>query len=543
MKTKIQSRIKPVTAWFKRACGTGLAIAASGVAFPAYAVVTDIVIHATAPYGVFAGGKFLRIDGEARGLLAPSEAIADIDKPARDASGQVPYKTRFTLLMPEAATGGNGTLLVDVVNRGRAITHAFYNSPRARPVLTGSLDEGTGFLQNRGYAVVAVQWELAEGFEPPTFVDAQADKRFVEGAGFAAVRDIAVFFRGDDTAANPLARRIERVYATGYSQTARLLKSFLAQGFNEFEGKRVFDALHLVAGTAGVLPLNASGKGPGSVASATPGPANAELRGVHEEPFTYAEVMQRVRERNRSVPLVMVANMNTDYLSTRTSLIRTGASGTAEVPIPGNVRMYDIAGAAHMNVRAKDKACEEEHGQLDWSPALRAQLVALDAWARGAAEPPASRLMPLEPNRSDPKVLAAPKFLPGAVVLVPKVDTAGNSLGGVRLPDFEVALGQHGDLNGPMSNGTCRLAGSYRPFAKTAAERQARGDPRPSIEERYPGGINEYTTRIRQAARALVADRLLLEEDSAVIQNAAAENPLFAPTQARTRGALGGAQR
>ena len=527
----------------KHLCMTVLALALGGLALSAQAAVTELIIRSTTPYGVFAGGRFVRIDGEVRGALAPTEAIADIDKPARDASGRVPYRTQFTLLMPETVAAGNAALLVDVVNRGRAIAHAFYNSPRARPILTGSLDEGTGFLQNRGYAVVAVQWELAEGIEPPTFVDAQGDKKYVEGVGFAAVRDIAAFFRDNDTAANPLARRIERVYAVGYSQTARLLKTFLAQGFNEFDGKRVFDALHLVAGTAGVLPLNASGKGPGSVASATPGPANAELRGVHEEPFTYAEVMQRLREKNRSVPLIMVTNMNTDYLSTRTSLIRTGAGGTAEAPIPGNVRMYDIAGAAHMNVRAKDQACDEEHGQLDWSPALRAQLAALDEWARGRAEPPANRLMPLEPNRGDPKVLAAPTFLPAASVLVPRIDAAGNSLGGVRLPDFEVALGQHGDLNSPMTNGTCRLAGSYRPFAKTAAERQARGDPRPSIEERYPDGINEYTTRIRQAARALVADRLLLEEDSVVIQNAAAENPLFAPSQARARGALAGAQR
>lgn len=55
-----------------------MAIATGGFALPAHAVVTDIVLHATAPYGVFAGGKFLRIDGEARGLLVPSEAIADI---------------------------------------------------------------------------------------------------------------------------------------------------------------------------------------------------------------------------------------------------------------------------------------------------------------------------------------------------------------------------------------------------------------------------------------------------------------------------------
>jgi len=519
------------------------ALAAWASTMPATAAITELSIRETKPYGTFAAGKFVRIEGEARGSLAPTEPIADIEKAARDSKGRVPYRTQFTMIIPEAPTPGNGALLVDVVNRGRAVTHMFYNSPRERPLPPGNLDPGTGFLQNRGFSLVAIQWEMAEGIEPPTFLDDKGEKRFAEGVAFAAVRDIALFLRHDRSKANPLAGRVDRVHAIGYSQTARLLKTFLALGFNEQDGRHAFDGLHVVAGTAGVIPLNASGKGPGSVAAATPGPANAELRGVHEEPFTYEAVMQRLLAKNKFAPRVMVANMNTDYLSTRTSLIRTGARGTTEAPLPANVRMYDIAGAAHMNERRPNKACEYELGQLDWSPAMRAQLVALDDWARGRAEPPASRLMPLGPQRGDPRVLDAPKFLPDAVVLVPQVDQDGNSLGGVRLPDLEAPLGQHGDLNSPMSNGTCRLAGSYRSFAKTAAERQSRNDPRLSVEERYPGGVNEYTSRIRAAARALVADRLLLPEDAAVIENAAADNVAFALTPPRARGALTGGQR
>lgn len=526
-----------------RSCLNALIAFSAIVAAPASAAITELVIRETKPYGTFAAGKFVRLDGEAVGSLAPTEPIADIDRPARDAKGRVPYRTQFTLIIPENPTKGNGALLVDVVNRGRAVTHMFYNSPRDRPLPPGNLDEGTGFLQNRGFSVVAIQWEMAEGIEPPTFMDEKGDKRFAEGVAFAVVRDIAMFLRYDRSGNNPLAGRIDRAHAVGYSQTARLLKTFLALGFNEQDGRHAFDGLHIVAGTAGVIPLNASGKGPGSVAAATPGPANTELRGVHEEPFTYEAVMEKLLAKNKFAPRVMVANMNTDYLSTRTSLIRTGAQGTVEVPLPSNIRMYDIAGAAHMNERQPIKACEDLPGQLDWSPAMRAQLVALDDWARARADPPASRVMPLGPQRGDPRVLDAPKFLPGAVVLVPQVDRDGNSLGGVRLPDLEVPLGQHGDLNSPMSNGTCRLAGSYRPFARTAAERKTRGDATLSVEERYPGGLNEYTSRIRTAARSLVAERLLLPEDAAVIENAAADSAAFALTPPRARGALSSGQR
>ena len=56
------------------------------------------------------------------------------------------------------------------------------------------------------------------------------------------------------------------------------------------------------------------------------------------------------------------------------------------------------------------------------------------------------------------------------------------------------------------------LLGSYLPFARTNAEREARRDPRPSIEERYKGR-DDYLQRIRTAADALVKERFILEQD------------------------------
>ena len=56
------------------------------------------------------------------------------------------------------------------------------------------------------------------------------------------------------------------------------------------------------------------------------------------------------------------------------------------------------------------------------------------------------------------------------------------------------------------------LTGSYIPFARTAAERKANGDPRPSIEERYKNKA-DYLARIRAAAAALVKSGFMLDED------------------------------
>ena len=56
------------------------------------------------------------------------------------------------------------------------------------------------------------------------------------------------------------------------------------------------------------------------------------------------------------------------------------------------------------------------------------------------------------------------------------------------------------------------MVGSFIPFARTKAEREKTGDPRPSIEERY-SGREDYLNKIDAAARTLVAQHLLLDRD------------------------------
>jgi hypothetical protein len=197
--------------------------------------------------------------------------------------------------------------------------------------------------------------------------------------------------------------------------------------------------------------------------------------------------------------------------------------------------MFDISGSPHINGRDKNVECIEPPGQIDWAPAVRAQLVMLDEWVRGKM-PPQSRLFELEVRLSDPEIFQAPSFLAGAMVMVPKRDVDGNAMSGVVLPDVAVPIASHGYMNAPLSVQACRQSGTYRPFAKTTAAR-ASGDTRLALDARYPGGINEYLTKIRRVTSALVADRLLLNEDAIIIENAAAENTSFTPTRPRARGA------
>jgi hypothetical protein len=56
------------------------------------------------------------------------------------------------------------------------------------------------------------------------------------------------------------------------------------------------------------------------------------------------------------------------------------------------------------------------------------------------------------------------------------------------------------------------FSGSYIPLPETPEERRITGDPRRSILERYPDAAS-YAAAITAAARGLVEDGLMLEED------------------------------
>jgi hypothetical protein len=100
---------------------------------------------------------------------------------------------------------------------------------------------------------------------------------------------------------------------------------------------------------------------------------------------------------------------------------------------------------------------------------------------------------------------------------VPQIDADGNETSGIRLPDIAVPLATHTGWNlykAPFPEGElCDRDGSYFPFAATRAEREAMNDPRPSLEERY-GSHAGYVRRAEEAARQLVAERLMLQEDA-----------------------------
>ena len=113
---------------------------------------------------------------------------------------------------------------------------------------------------------------------------------------------------------------------------------------------------------------------------------------------------------------------------------------------------------------------------------------------------------------------------------MPKVESDGNEIAGIRLPAIRVPLatytGWNLQRNGLAEDELCGLLGSYIPFPKTKEEREKSGDPRLSLEERYKDHA-DYIQKISREARAMVEERFLLPEDSERIIAEAKKNPLF----------------
>jgi Alpha/beta hydrolase domain len=191
---------------------------------------------------------------------------------------------------------------------------------------------------------------------------------------------------------------------------------------------------------------------------------------------------------------------------------------------------------------------------------MRALLVAMDQWVKQGIEPPASRypmlahgtLVPAEglyPEIPDlgyagihtpAQLIDFAKMPPQPVadypVLLPRVDADGLAVAGIRLPVLEAPLATYTGWN-PRADGygagaLCTNQGAVIPFARTRAERLAAGDPRPSLEERYPTE-EAYVEEVRDAALRLVAERLLLQGDAEAMIAAAKAGELtqVAPAQ------------
>ena len=388
----------------------------------------------------------------------------------------------------------------------------------------------------------------------------------VAGLGFAAVRDVVAFLRhaatDDEGAPNPLAGSVEQVLTMGISQAARFLRDFVHLGFNGDErGRQVFDGvLNWIGGASG---------GFFNYRFAQPFRTHRQhiARWFPEREFPFANHLLTDPVTGRSdgrlercratgtCPRLMEANSANEYWVKGASLLHTDLEGN-DLPDPPEVRFYLFSSLPHAAGIGSSGLgiCRHPRNPLVANAGLRALLVALDEWVATGAEPPASRV----PRRADgsltiplPREMVGFPSIPGVLytglmstgdlfdygsdfaegilttlppasagspypVFVPRTDADGNDLAGIRLPAVAAprATFTGWALRAPEFGGPdlCDAAGQQIDFAVTRAERLASGDPRRSLEERYPDS-RAYVEAVAAAAQALAGERLLLDED------------------------------
>jgi hypothetical protein len=375
----------------------------------------------------------------------------------------------------------------------------------------------------------------------------------------AAIRDLLSHLR-----AQPLAGAFppQRSLIFGISQSGRLIQTMLLRGLHvDEDGKPVFDGafIHVAGG----------GKGGFDYRFAMP-TRHFSMLEDHIYPtdfFPFATVAARdpvtgvegsVLDRPRAlgaVPKLFYVNNSSEYWNRAASLIATDPAGERDLPPAPQARIYHVAGAQHyvgvLRERGMFVNCVNT---LNHYRVMRALLLALDRWVRDGVEPPPSTypriadgtLVTVDVYReSFPRIadfplpagnLRPPRLDLGArfeseriadnvppvmgeafATLVPRPDADGNDLGGIALPELLAPLGTRTGFNlrteavgFPWATG--RWDGSFLPFARTEAERQASRDPRPSLAARYVDR-RDYERKVRSAAAAVVGKGFLLPED------------------------------
>lgn len=110
-----------------------------------------------------ASGPYEKLVGRIEFALDPrdphNKVIVDLDYAPRDADGRVHFSSDLVVMRPTDPAKGNGVLLFDIANRGRASGLSGFNRARLTSDPKGSLDVGDGLLMREGYTVVIVGWE------------------------------------------------------------------------------------------------------------------------------------------------------------------------------------------------------------------------------------------------------------------------------------------------------------------------------------------------------------------------------------------------
>jgi hypothetical protein len=421
----------------------------------------------------------------------------------------------------------------------------------------------------------------------------------VNGLGLAAIRDFNSFLRNatqDDLGhPNPLAGDVKRIYTETSSQPGRTLNDFTHLGFNQDEDhKKVFDGMMQWIAAGDGLNMNYRW----SQTKRTERNRQEEL--YLEGLFPFANVTThdpisnttdgrfKKCDETHTCPLVTEFYSANEFWVKAGSLMSTDPTGKFDLPDHPDSRLYLLSSKQHGGAgnSSSKGLCQQLLNPLDSAPVQRALWEDLDEWSSRGVEPPPSEVPRLKDGTLVPPLPQSrvgfphipgvtytglkttryrfnygpnfyqtfiptinPPVIPGNVMednpaigpiypsYVPKTDSDGNDIAGIRLPELTVPLATYtgwGLRSGIWANDGCEASGQYIPFEATKAAREATGDPRPSVQERYHSYSN-YRNEVIHAVDKLVRQRFLICSDTqgmvARLLTAGVTAGLPAPTQ------------
>ena len=383
----------------------------------------------------------------------------------------------------------------------------------------------------------------------------------VVGTGMLATRELASYLRHDTDA--PTAGGIDHVIGEGQSQCGRFLRAYLYAGLNlDEQGRPAFDGIlaHIAGGRRG--EFNHRYAQP----SVQPTPSFGHLFPFADLPQTdpltgNTDGLLRRQAENGGLPKIFYTDTSSEYWRGDAGLSHGDLTTGGDAVLPDGVRRYLFASTQHGPGAAAlaRRTMFGSHGQnylniIDYRPLYRAALMNLLAWVKDGLAPP-ENAFPTAAGSRDTRagVMKALAEFPGLSLphgdamtwvypldlgpdadkgigampakvgsspypdWVSTVDGNGNEAGGIAMPDVAVPVASHTGFN-PRHEDTggagqlLEYVGSTLPFARDRASREAAGDPRPSVAERYESR-DDYLEQVGAAAADLVARRYLLAQD------------------------------
>ena len=405
---------------------------------------------------------------------------------------------------------------------------------------------------------------MSGGFAPGRIYEVvyRAKDPVVVGAGLAAMRDMMSYLKYDPSAVAHVR------YGIGYgvSQTGRFIRHFLYQGFNTDEKGRVaFDGFFAHTAGAGRGSFNHRFAQPSRDAQ----PYSTFFYPTDVFPFTSVPSLDSVTGRRAGfrddlrgsgATRVFYVDGGHEYWGRAASLSHTTSDGKQDVGFLPTERRYVISSAQHsspgawpVSENARISGTNAYRGDpLDQRLALRALMSSLIDWVEEGKEPPPSLYptlaggnlvkaaeehfpaipnlpiarVPHQPYRLD----FGPRWRHGIIdveppkvgapypVLVSRVDSIGNDLGGIRSIELLAPLATYypWQLRTGMAAATDRLLsfrGTFVPLPRTDAERRTAGDSRPSIQSLYRDRTR-FMRRVDAGISSLIKRRFLLPADS-----------------------------